>query len=105
MKKVRFAVTKLIGQANQYWIDVVKRRVPCGQEPIDTWSYMKDKLKGKYVPSNYTNIFLTYGAKFLMATNLPRNMLTNSMSFSIVIISQADRVMSKSFPYFVLDSE
>ena len=53
MKKVRFAVTKLIGQANQYWIDVVKRRVPCGQEPIDTWSFMKDELKGKYVPPHY----------------------------------------------------
>ena len=34
LEKVRFVVTKLTRQASQYWIDVVKKRVPCGQEPI-----------------------------------------------------------------------
>ena len=53
MKKIRFTVTKLTRQAGQYWINVVKMRVLCGQEPIDTWSYMKDELKGKYVPLHY----------------------------------------------------
>jgi len=35
----------------------VKKRVLCGQEPIDTWSYMKDELKGKYVPRHYYKHF------------------------------------------------
>jgi len=37
---------------------MVKRRVLRGQEPIDTWSYMKDKLKGKYVPPYYYKYLL-----------------------------------------------
>jgi len=62
-------------------------RASRGQESVDTWSYMKDEHKGKYVPPYYTNIFLTDDAKFSKATNLSRNMLTNLTSFSIVIIS------------------
>ena len=32
---------------------MVKKRVLCGEEPIDTWSYMKDELKGKYMLPHY----------------------------------------------------
>jgi len=58
MKKVRFIITKLTGQASQYWTDVVKKRVLYDQEQIDTWSYMKDELKGKYLPHHYYKHFL-----------------------------------------------
>jgi len=35
-KKVKFATTKLTGQASQCWTNLVKLRVQCGQEPIET---------------------------------------------------------------------
>ena len=53
IEKVRLAITKLAGQASQYWTDVMKKRVLCGQEPINTWSYMNDELKAKYVAPFY----------------------------------------------------
>jgi len=37
-KKVRFAITKLTNQASQCWINLVKLRVDCDQEPIDIWA-------------------------------------------------------------------
>ena len=51
------------------------------------WPYMKDELKGKYVPPYYYKYFLIDGVELPKATNLSRNMLPNSMSFSLVIIS------------------
>ena len=53
MKKVRLAVTKLTGQASRYWTDLKSMRTSRGQEPTYTWSYIKDELKGKYVPPHY----------------------------------------------------
>ena len=52
-EKVRFAITKLTGQASRYWINLKPMRASRGQEPIDTWSYMKDELKGKYLLPHY----------------------------------------------------
>ena len=80
-------------------------RASRGQEPIDISSYMKDELKGKYVPQFYSLIFLTNGVELPKATNMPRSMLSNSTSFSLTIISWADRVTSKSFLNFVLNFE
>jgi len=52
-KKVKFAITKLTGQAGQFWTNLVKRHVKCNQKPIDTWGRMKDELKGKYVSPHF----------------------------------------------------
>ena len=51
--KVRFATTKLTGQASQYWTELVKSRKSRRQQPIETWFSMTDELKGKYVPPYY----------------------------------------------------
>ena len=48
-----FAITKLTGQAKRCWIDLIPLRASRGEELIDTWSYVKDELKGKYVPPYY----------------------------------------------------
>ena len=53
LRKVKFAAMKLTGQANQYWTNLVKKWVLCGQEP-----YMKDELRGKYVLPNYYKYLL-----------------------------------------------
>ena len=47
-KKIKFAITKLTGQANQYWTDVVKRQVLSDQTPIETWDRMEEVLTDKY---------------------------------------------------------
>jgi len=52
-EKVMFAKTKLTGQASWHWTDLISIRASRGQETINTWSYMKDELKGKYVPPHY----------------------------------------------------
>ena len=52
-KKVRFAAMKLTGQASQFWINMEKMRAARLQRPIDTWTAMKDELKGKYVPPSF----------------------------------------------------
>ena len=44
-RKVKFAAMKLIGQASQYWTNLVNMRAARDQEPIDTWRRMKDELK------------------------------------------------------------
>ena len=36
----------------------MKKQVLYDQQPIDTWSYMKNKLKGKYVPPHYYKYLL-----------------------------------------------
>ena len=52
MEKVRFAITKLAGQASLYWADVERNRKAL-QTTIDTWAYMKDELITKYVSSYF----------------------------------------------------
>ena len=52
-KKVKFAVTKLIGHAALWWDGVQEERRRLGKQPIKNWSRMVAKLKGKFLPSNY----------------------------------------------------
>jgi len=75
------------------------------QRPIETWFAMKDKLKSKYVPSYYYGHLLDKWRRITQATNLPKNMLSNLISFSLPIISYAYRVTSKYFPNLALDLE
>ena len=59
MEKVRFAITKWNWlDKRAHWTNVVKKQVLYDQQPIDTWSYMKNKLKGKYVPPHYYKYLL-----------------------------------------------
>jgi len=50
-EKVRFAIMKLTGQANQYWRDLERDRKVIFRQSIDTWDRMKKELETKYVPS------------------------------------------------------
>eukprot|EP00253_Pinus_taeda_P023337 PITA_23337 len=52
-KKVKFAVTKLVGHAALWWDGVQAERRRLGKQPIKNWSRMVAKLKGKFLPSNY----------------------------------------------------
>ena len=52
--------TKLTEQASRYWTDLKSMKASRGQEPIESWSDMKDILKKKYVPSYYYDRLL-YG--------------------------------------------
>ena len=58
IEKVRFTITKLTKQANQYWADVERIRKIRFQSTIETWKYMKNKFMGKYVPPFYIANFL-----------------------------------------------
>jgi len=49
IEKVRFTITKLIGQASQYMTDLKRDRKTRTQRLIETLEYMKDKLITKYV--------------------------------------------------------
>jgi len=40
---------KLTGQASKYWTNVESYE----HQPVETWTAMKDKLKGKYVSPSY----------------------------------------------------
>ena len=50
-RKVKFIAMELTCQASQYWTNVESMRVSRHQDPIETWSAMKDKLRAKYVDS------------------------------------------------------
>ena len=52
-KKVKFAVTKLVGHAALWWDGVQAERRRLGKQPIKNWSRMAAKLKGKFLPINY----------------------------------------------------
>ena len=52
-KKVKFAITKLKGQAALWWDGVQAERKRLGKQPIKNWSRMVAKLRGKFLPSNY----------------------------------------------------
>eukprot|EP00253_Pinus_taeda_P007545 PITA_07545 len=52
-KKVKFAVTKLVGHAALWWDGVQAERTILGKQPINNWSRMAAKLKGKFLPINY----------------------------------------------------
>ena len=49
MEKVLFSITKLTGQASQYWADVKRNKKARFQTSIETWKDMKDEFMGKYV--------------------------------------------------------
>jgi len=77
---------KLTGQASQYWTKCGEKATTLRQEPIDTWSYMKDELKGKYMPPHYYK-HLDRWRKIFQGNKSAKEYVTNLTSFSIVIIS------------------
>ncbi|MQL76830.1 hypothetical protein Taro_009227 [Colocasia esculenta] len=46
----RFAMMKLIGQAQTYWLNVEALLEQRGLEPIESWENMRVKLREKYLP-------------------------------------------------------
>ena len=58
IKKIRFAMMKLTGQAKQYWKNL-ERIMRCRREdPVETWECMKEKLRLKYVQLFFSQQFL-----------------------------------------------
>ena len=104
-EKVRFAITELIGQASQYWTDLISMRASHGQEPIDTWSYMKDELKGKYVPLHYYKYFLDKWRKISQGNKTTKEYVNEFDEFlnHYNILGKHSDV--QVFPNFVLDFE
>ena len=54
-RKLKFAELKLDGSAKIYWKSILMATSLSEFDSIDTWSEMKEKLRAKYVPSNYRN--------------------------------------------------
>jgi len=52
-KKIKFVVTKLKGHAVLWWDGVQAERKRLGKQPIKNWVRMVEKLRGKFLPSNY----------------------------------------------------
>lgn len=52
-RKVRFITTKLKGMALVWWKKLQANRVKKEKEKISTWTKMKEKLRPKYLPSDY----------------------------------------------------
>eukprot|EP00253_Pinus_taeda_P015993 PITA_15993 len=52
-KKVKFAITKLIGHATLWWDGVQAERRRLGKKPIKNWRRMVAMLKRKLLPNNY----------------------------------------------------
>lgn len=69
-KKVKFAVTKLVGHAALWWDGVQAERRSLGKQPIKNWSRMAAKLKGKFLPINYQQML------FRQMQNLRQRALT-----------------------------
>ena len=61
-------------------------RASHGQEPVDTWSYMKDKLKDKYVPPHYYK-HLDISRKISQGNKSAKVYVSEFDEFLIVIIS------------------
>jgi len=58
IRKIRFAVMKLTGQAGQYW-EILKRMIRYRREdPVETWEGMKEKLILKYVSLSFSQQLL-----------------------------------------------
>ncbi|MQL76985.1 hypothetical protein Taro_009395 [Colocasia esculenta] len=52
-RRARFAMMKLIGQAQTYWMNVETLLEQRGQDPIESWEEMKVKLREKYLPASF----------------------------------------------------
>jgi len=52
-KKVKFLVTKSKGHAALWWDGVQAERRRLGKQPIKNWNRMMEKLKSKFLPSDY----------------------------------------------------
>ena len=52
-KRFKFAVTRLKGHASLWWDGVQAERRRAGKQPIKIWTRMVEKLKGKFLPSDY----------------------------------------------------
>ena len=52
-KKVKFAATRLKGHASLWWESVQAERKRLNKQPIQKWTRMEAKLKGKFLPKEY----------------------------------------------------
>ena len=52
-KKVNFVVTKLKGHATLWWDGVQAERRRLSKQPIKNWNRMVEKMKSKFLPSDY----------------------------------------------------
>ncbi|MQL70604.1 hypothetical protein Taro_002921 [Colocasia esculenta] len=52
-RRVRFAMIKLVGQAQTYWLNVEALYEQHGLMSIESWEDMKVKLREKYLPATY----------------------------------------------------
>lgn len=52
-KKVTLVALKLRKYASLWWANLTTKRAKDGKEKIKTWSKMKTKLKGRFLPSSY----------------------------------------------------
>ncbi|MQL92831.1 hypothetical protein Taro_025464 [Colocasia esculenta] len=52
-RRARFAMMKLTGQAQTYWMNVETLLEQRGQDPIESWEEMKIKLREKYLPASF----------------------------------------------------
>ncbi|MQL98961.1 hypothetical protein Taro_031674 [Colocasia esculenta] len=52
-RRTRFAMIKLVGQAQTYWLNVDALLEQRGLMPIESWEDMKVKLREKYLPTTY----------------------------------------------------
>ena len=64
---------QLTGQDRQYWTNVEIIKASQCQDPIYTWSAMKDKLRDKYMPSFYYNRLLDDLQRFTQGTKSVKN--------------------------------
>ena len=52
-KRVKFSITKLKGHAMLWWDGVQAERRRLGKQPIKNCNRMVEKLRGKFLPSDY----------------------------------------------------
>ncbi len=69
-QKVRFVVPKLKGHAKLWWDGVQAKRRRLGKQPIKNWNRMVEKLKIKFLPSDYQQTL------FIQMKNLRQRSMT-----------------------------
>jgi len=103
IKKVRIDITKLTGQASQYWVDVERNRKARFQTLTETWKYMKYDFIGKYVPSIYFDHLFDKWRRISQGNKSAKEYITEFDEFSLAIIFEACRVTSKFFSNLEMD--
>ena len=58
IRKIRFAVMKLTGQAGQYWENLERMMRYRREDPVETWKGMKEKLMLKYISPSFSQQLL-----------------------------------------------